>query len=124
MKNSSGRGTVKTSTILIGEGRGFSVYRTLDDVPPRLRTKLMKSTAGANAGTVVIADRRGAQELLRENIRSLMARRAERKRTGFVGLVREDSRRAFEFLLMHRGKAVIGGLAVLAVWWVIALALR
>ena len=66
------RGTLKTSTILISTGKRLSVYRKLEEVPPGLRSKLVKSTAGSNAGTVVIADRRGAEELLRATARSGM----------------------------------------------------
>jgi hypothetical protein len=60
-------GTLKTSTIMISTGKRLSVYRKLEEVPPGLRSKLVKSTAGSNAGTVLIADRRGAEELLRSN---------------------------------------------------------
>jgi hypothetical protein len=96
----------------------LSVYRKLEEVPPRLRTKLVKSTAGANAGTVLIADRRGAQELLRSNIRALAERRAER-RPGFLAFLREDARQTLRFLLLHwRGLTLAGSLAAL-LWWLI-----
>ena len=76
--NPEERGTVKTSTILIGSGGSFSVYRKIEEVPARLRSKLVKSTAGSNAGTVLIADRRGAQKLLRANIQAVAERGAGR----------------------------------------------
>lgn len=58
------RGKVKTSAIFIATAGKTSVYRTLEEVPAALRNKLVKSTAGANSATVLIADRRGAEELL------------------------------------------------------------
>jgi hypothetical protein len=35
------------------------------DVPPRLRTRLLKSTNGGNSATILIADRRGRVEIAR-----------------------------------------------------------
>ncbi len=115
------RGTIRTSAILIAAGRGLSVYRKLDEVPPRLRSKLVKSTAGANAGTVLIADRRGAQELLRENIRTLLDRRKPGARRGLLALLRQDVRESLQFLMLHWKGAGLLGLAAAALWWVIAL---
>lgn len=115
------RGTIRTSAILIAAGRSFSVYRKLDDVPPGLRSKLVKSTAGANAGTVLIADRRGAQELMRENIRNIVERRQARQRAGILPLLREDARDTLHFLLLHWKGVGLAGLLALGAWWVAAL---
>jgi len=57
--------TIKTSAIFIATRGRTRVYRTLADVPPRLRKKLIRSTGSPDAATVLIADRRGAEELLR-----------------------------------------------------------
>jgi hypothetical protein len=70
--------TIKTSAILISSGQRTSVYRSVDEVPPELRDKLAQSTSGENARTVLMADRRGAQELLRANIKALIEERFER----------------------------------------------
>jgi hypothetical protein len=35
----------------------------VDEVPEGLRTRLLKSTNGANSATILIADRRGRQEI-------------------------------------------------------------
>ena len=70
------RGTVKTSTILIGSGGSFSVYRKIEEVPARLRSKLLKSAAGSNGGTVVSRTPRSRGRLLRANIQALAKRRA------------------------------------------------
>jgi len=56
-------GLFQTSTVLISTGAADLVYRSVDEVPARLRTKLLKSTAGANSATILIADRRGRREI-------------------------------------------------------------
>jgi hypothetical protein len=94
------RGTVKTSAILIADGRRTLVYRNVDEVPPELRRKLAESTAGSNAATVVIADRRGAQELLRANIRALIEERLAAA-PRFGALVRDDVVQTARFLRAH-----------------------
>ena len=57
--------TVKTSTIFIAVGDKTKVYRSVQDVPPRLRRKLEESTNGINAATILIADRKGREEIVR-----------------------------------------------------------
>src|SRR6059058_5389993 len=59
------RVTVRTSTIFISVGNKTEVYRSVDDVPPRLRKKLEQSTNGINSATILIADRRGREEIVR-----------------------------------------------------------
>jgi|SRR5579884_345431 len=60
-----GRVTVKSSTIFISVGDKTQVFRSVDDVPPRLRKKLEQSTNGINSATILIADRRGREEIVR-----------------------------------------------------------
>jgi len=55
--------TVRSSTIYIAIGNRMNVYRSVDEVPPRLRKKLEETTNGLNSATILIADRRGRQEL-------------------------------------------------------------
>ena len=57
--------TVKTSTILVSIGDATLVYRSLHDVPPPLRRKLEQSTTGINAATILIADQKGREEIVR-----------------------------------------------------------
>lgn len=57
--------TVKSSTIFISVGGKTQVYRSVDDVPPRLRKRLEQSTNGINSATILIADRRGREEIVR-----------------------------------------------------------
>lgn len=57
--------TVKSSTIFISVGGKTQVYRSVEDVPPHLRKRLEQSTNGINSATILIADRRGREEIVR-----------------------------------------------------------
>lgn len=57
--------TAKSSTIFITNGEKTSVYRSMGEVPPGLRRKLQESTQGINSATILIADKRGREELVR-----------------------------------------------------------
>jgi hypothetical protein len=57
--------TLKSSTIFIAKGSKTRVYRSLDEIPPKLRQQLDASTNGFNSATILIADRRGRDEILR-----------------------------------------------------------
>lgn len=57
--------TAKSSTIFIAIGPETRVYRSVDDVPPQLRRRLVESTHGMNSATILIADKRGRAELVR-----------------------------------------------------------
>jgi hypothetical protein len=59
------RVTVKSSTIFISVGDKTQVFRSVDEVPPGLRKKLEQSTNGMNSATILIADRRGREEIVR-----------------------------------------------------------
>ncbi len=73
------RVTVKTSTIFIAKGKRTRVYRSVNEVPPKLRRELEASTNSFNSATILIADRRGRQEIQRvlnrlpSNLRSRLA---------------------------------------------------
>jgi hypothetical protein len=56
---------MKTSAVLIAAGDGPQVYPSVADVPTGLRRALQESTNGANAATILIADRRGKEEIAR-----------------------------------------------------------
>src|ERR1700736_1008730 len=56
-------GLFQTSTVLISTGGADLVYRSVEEVSARLRTRLIKSTNGANSATILIADRRGRKEI-------------------------------------------------------------
>src|SRR6266700_2257308 len=57
--------TVKSSTIFISVRGKTQVYRSVEDVPPALRKKLEQSTNGINSATILIADRKGKEEIVR-----------------------------------------------------------
>lgn len=57
--------TAKSSTIFIATSSATRVYRSLGEVPPHLLAKLQTSVSGTNSATIIIADRRGREELVR-----------------------------------------------------------
>ena len=57
--------SAKTSTIFISAEGRTKVYRSVDEVPESLRRRLVESTRGVNAATILIADKRGREELIR-----------------------------------------------------------
>lgn len=57
--------TARSSTIFISTEDGTRVYRALGDVPAPLRRRLVESTHGMNSATILIADKRGREELVR-----------------------------------------------------------
>ena len=59
------RKTIKTSTILVSDAEGFRVYPSREDMPQQVRERLNKSITGGMAATVLIADPRGRDEILK-----------------------------------------------------------
>jgi hypothetical protein len=57
--------TAKSSTIFIATSDETRVYRSVGEVPPHLRRRLEESTSGSNSATILIADKRGREELVR-----------------------------------------------------------
>ena len=58
-------GVLKTSAVLIASGEMHAVFPSLRDVPEPMRRLVTECTTGCNSGTILIADRRGKQELER-----------------------------------------------------------
>ena len=110
-------GVLKSSTILISAGDTDAVYRSVKEVPAPLRRKLLKSTNGLNSATILIADRKGREEIARaiRNLPSSLQRR-------FLKPLREDPEGAAEWLSRPGVKAAIawllGAASVLAIWFV------
>ena len=59
------RGTQKISTILVSIGDETKTFRSVAEMPPSLRKKLLESTSGRLAGTLLIADEKGRKEIMR-----------------------------------------------------------
>ena len=86
MKSRTPRMTAKTSTIFIATADETKVYRSVGEVPPKLRRKLEETTNGANSATILIADKRGREELVRalqglpSDVQSRLARTIQSRR--------------------------------------------
>ncbi|MCE5308688.1 MAG: hypothetical protein LLG20_13705 [Acidobacteriales bacterium] len=55
---------VKSSAVLISSGKKVKVYRSVEEVPGRLRKRLIESTNSINSGTILIANRAGRDRIL------------------------------------------------------------
>ena len=64
-------GIIKTSVVMISTGGESSFYASVQEVPEPLRGQLIESTSGGNAGTIVIADRAGKEQLTQGMARRL-----------------------------------------------------
>jgi hypothetical protein len=86
MKSRTSRLTAKTSTIFIATVDETKVYRSVGEVPPKLRRRLEETTTGANSATILIADKRGREELVRalqglpSDVQSRLARTIQSRR--------------------------------------------
>ena len=58
-RNPAAAGLFQTSSVLISAGDRDRVYRSVEDVPAPLRHRLLESTNGRNARTILITDRKG-----------------------------------------------------------------
>ena len=83
-KPSRTAGTFQTSTVLISAGGSERIYRSVDEVPPQLRTRLLKSTNGTNSATILIADRRGRKQIA-QAMRRLPNARQRRLASSLLG---------------------------------------
>jgi hypothetical protein len=57
--------TAKTSTIFVATDTGTSVYHSMNDIPAAMRRRLQESLQGMHSATILIADKRGRDELIR-----------------------------------------------------------
>ena len=110
---------MKTSTILISDSRTDAVYRSVAEVPQKLRKRLLKYTTGINSATILIADRQGKEELAKA-IRRLPGN-AQQKLLDAVFGERKDAG-LLRFFQPYRRTALAAALAVLAsaaVWFAV-----
>ena len=66
--------TVRTSVILVAVDDRIEAYSSLEDLPVELRKKLIESTSGDGAATILIADRKGRDAVLPSLRKRILAR--------------------------------------------------
>jgi hypothetical protein len=100
----------QTSTVLISASGTEQVYRSVDEVPAGLRTRLLKSTNGANSATILIADRRGRQEIAKamRNMPGTVQRRWMQ-----TLMATEAAASAIEWLTPSRRRAILAVITLL-----------
>jgi hypothetical protein len=108
--NPQASGVVQTSIVVISSGGEDLVYRTVDEVPERLRGKLLRSTNGSNSATILIADRRGRKQVAKA-LRSLPA--PAQRRLMHQALARGVATVAPGWFTPARKRAVLGALILL-----------
>ncbi|HEY1342770.1 MAG TPA: hypothetical protein VGF59_34945 [Bryobacteraceae bacterium] len=104
-------GVFQTSTVLISSGGADLVYRSVDEVPARLRTKLIKSTNGSNAATILIADRRGRKEIAKA-MHKLPGSAQKRLIATILGSA--TASQALDWLTPARRKAILAAVILIA----------
>ena len=100
------RVTVKTSTIFIAKGGRTQVYRSVKEVPAKLRKQLEDSTNSFNSATILIADRKGKEEIVRA-IRGLPSGLRSRLTTSLRKEARQESRAVDRWTLLFQDWAEI-----------------
>lgn len=108
--NPESSGLFQTSTVLISADGADLVYRSVDEVPAQLRTKLLKSTNGANSATILIADQRGRKEIAKA-MRNLPGPAQRRLMHSILGS--EGAAQALGWLTPARKRTIVAGIAVL-----------
>src|SRR5262249_9070281 len=109
-------GVMQTSIVLISAGGEEMVYRTVDDVPSRLRTQLLRSPNGSNAATILTADRRARKQVAKA-LRALPGSAQRRLMHNALG---RRTPAVAEWLSPGRKRAVVALLILLALLTVIA----
>lgn len=113
--NPAAKGMYQSSTVMISAGGADLVYRSVEEVPASLRTRLLQSTNGGNSATILIADQRGRREITKA-MRALPGPAQRRLLDSVLG--RRDP--AASWLTPSR-KRIILGLVVLMVLTTLAL---
>jgi RNA polymerase subunit RPABC4/transcription elongation factor Spt4 len=109
-------GMMKTSTILISAENVQGVYHSVEDIPEPLRKKLLRSTNSLNSRTMLIADRRGRQEIARA-LKKLPGASRRRLSDALAGKTPEPS--LPKPTLAKAMGILLAGAVGLAAWWII-----
>jgi hypothetical protein len=116
------RQTIRSSTIFIATGGETRVYRSVDEIPEPLRHKLEQTTNGLNSATILIADRRGREEIVRA-IRGLPS--GMRSRLAATLQARESSRCWWRIhwrtVLRHWAEILLPGVIGVSVWLLLSM---
>ena len=111
-------GMLKTSTILISADNTEGVYRSVEDVPEPLRKKLLRSTNSLNSRTMLIADRRGRQEIARA-LKKLPGASQRRLSNALSGKISKPA--AFPKVGVAQAVGILlAGAAGVAVWMILS----
>jgi RNA polymerase subunit RPABC4/transcription elongation factor Spt4 len=108
----AGSGVFQSSTVLISAEGSETFYRSVDEVPDSLKTKLLKSTNSSNSATILIADRRGRKEIAKA-MRSLPGTAQRRMLHSILGGA-ESASSGPAWITPNRRKAILGVLLALA----------
>ena len=111
--NPRAAGMFQTSTVLISAGGRDRVYRSVDDVPAPLRSRLLKSTNSANSATILIADRRGRKEIAKA-MRNLPAQ-AQRRLMHSILANGDAPRGPLDWLSPKARRAIVAAVALAAI---------
>ncbi|HYW43462.1 MAG TPA: hypothetical protein VE959_11445 [Bryobacteraceae bacterium] len=114
--NPAASGLFQTSTVLISTGGSDKVYRSVDEVPAGLRTRLLKSTNSANSATILIADQRGRKEIAKA-MRNLPGPAQRRLRNTILGKERAPS----QWLTPARKRLILAVVLCLTVLAIVAI---
>ena len=115
------RQTIRSSTIFIAIGDETRVYRSVDEIPAPLREKLEKTTNGLNSATILIADRRGREEIVRairglpSGVRSRLAATLQKRNGG------RRLRLTWRTILRHWAEILLPAVIGVSVWLLLSM---
>jgi hypothetical protein len=116
-------GAIRKSIVMIAAGKKRVMYGSVDEVPDDLRQTLLKSTKGLNSATILIADRRGRDQIARA-IRTLPAEaqdRLSRLMPSGKGEPEPESRSKVWAWTVQVALMTLAGMAATVLWFIATL---